>query len=974
MPPCGARRVNGAGRRLKRAGSGRMGKTCRQWAGGCDWRVVTLVLLLVALSAGTARGRNAAVSAPLLSAEERAWLDDNPDKLVLWYNTDFPPVEYADKNGEFAGMGAEVIALLETSLAIRFDKRASSDWNEHLRALESGECAVAPTIVRTEERERFAFFTTPYATVPVVIITADNSVGGLTLDSLAGRRVGVVSGYATERYLSELSQGRFTLHRVKTVVEGLHNLSFRGLDAFVENLAVAAYHIDREGIPNLRVAGRTDYVFAWSIGVSRKYPLLYSALHKALERLPPGEIEEVRRRFISLGPGLSAETRLFLQAGAIFAVLLVAGLALISLLLKRRLDEKVAVLARAQEEVQRSEARFRQIFDNAPFAAVINDFADGRYLDANQAFLASCGITRERLPQLDPRQIHGTGDEERQQVLDTLAREGVVRNREATLHRPDGSRAHMMYSSVLLDIPGRRQVLSMTVDITDRKEMEEALRRSEEKIRSLFAALKDVILIVDRDGRYLEIAPTDATLLYRPPQELLGKTVEDVFPAELARSFKAEVEAVLDRRRTRTFDYPLTIAGREVWFSAIVAPLSDDRVIWIARDITESKQLHGQLLQSQKMEAIGILAGGVAHDFNNMLGAIIGYSELCLASLEEGHPLREKLGRILDAAQRSAGLTRQLLAFARKQAVAPVLLDLNAAVEGTLKMLQRLIGENIDLQWCPQLPSATVKIDPSQLDQLLANLCVNAKDAVGEIGRVTIETGRAVLDKEYCATHAGFRPGDFAVLAVSDNGVGMNSEVLSHIFEPFFTTKGLGRGTGLGLATVYGIVKQNDGFINVYSEPGRGTTIRMYLPRQESPGDRPAARPGDELPLGRGERVLLVEDDPTLLDMTTIMLDQLGYQVLSAAGPGQALTLAAAGEEIDLYLTDVVMPEMNGRELARRLAELRPGCRGVFMSGYTSNVIIHNGVLDDGVFFLQKPFSLQDLALTLHRALGGEAA
>ena len=252
-----------------------MVRTCRQWARGYGWRLVTLVLLfLAALPVDTARGRSAAVSAPLLSAEERAWLDDNPDKLVLWYNTDFPPVEYASNNGEFVGMGAEVIALLEKSLAIRFAKRASSDWNEHLRALESGECAVAPTIVRTEERERFAFFTTPYATVPVVIITADNAVGGVTLDSLTGRRVGVVSGYATERYLSDLSQGRFALHRVKTVAEGLQNLSFHGLDAFVENLAVAAYHIEREGIPNLRVAGRTDFAFAWSIGVSRKYPLL----------------------------------------------------------------------------------------------------------------------------------------------------------------------------------------------------------------------------------------------------------------------------------------------------------------------------------------------------------------------------------------------------------------------------------------------------------------------------------------------------------------------------------------------------------------------------------------------------------------------------------------------------------------------------------------------------------------------------
>ena len=935
-------------------------------------RLPVLALLFVLLFVNSAVAAEPAL--PTLSGEERDWLLANPDKLTLWYNTDFPPIEFADSAGEFVGMGADVIDLVERRLGIRFVKRPSSDWNQHLAALESGECAVAPTIVRTVERERFAAFTTPYATVPVVIITTGDGVGEVSLDSLPGRRVGVVSGYATERYLRDLALGRYDLHPVTTVAEGLESLSFRRIDAFVENLAVAAYHIDRQGIPNLRVAGRTDYVFAWSIGVSRKYPLLFSAIEKALESLAPRELQTLRRRWIALGSGMSAETRRWLAVGGLFGLLLVAGLAASSLLLKRRLNEKVATLRQAQEEMRQSEARFRQIFDNAPFAAVINDFDDGRYLDANQAFLASRGLRREELRSLDPAEVHTTLASERQSLLDALARDGVVRNRETTLTHRDGSRSHIIYSSVLLDLPGQRQVLSMTVDITERKEAEEALRRSEEKIRSLFAALKDVILILDRDGRYLEIAPTDVSLLYRPPKELLGRRLVDIFEPEQAAQFTQEIAEALDEKTSRTFDYPLTIAGKEVWFSAIVAPLAEDRIIWIARDITERKQLQGQLMQSQKMEAIGILAGGVAHDFNNMLGAIIGYTELSLGKLAEGDPLRDNLGRILNAAQRSAGLTRQLLAFARKQPVAPVLLDLNQAVEDTLTMLRRLIGENIDLRWYPEGRPAIVKIDPTQLDQLLANLCVNAKDAIGEVGRITIETGRVVLDESYCRGHAGFHPGDFAILAVSDDGSGMDKEVLAHIFEPFYTTKGLGRGTGLGLATVYGIVKQNHGFINVYSEPGKGTTFRIYLPRQEAQAEERRRGGEEELPLGGGEVVLLVEDDPLLLAMTTLMLEQLGYRPLPASGPREALQRAGQAEQIDLFLSDVVMPEMNGRDLAAQLKQLRPGCRGVFMSGYTSNVIVHNGILDQGLHFLQKPFTLQELAVLLRRVLDDPAA
>jgi two-component system cell cycle sensor histidine kinase/response regulator CckA len=382
------------------------------------------------------------------------------------------------------------------------------------------------------------------------------------------------------------------------------------------------------------------------------------------------------------------------------------------------------------------------------------------------------------------------------------------------------------------------------------------------------------------------------------------------------------------------------------------------------------KALESQLLQAQKIESVGRLAGGVAHDYNNMLSVIIGYAELVLGKMDPVEPMRSDITQILTAAQRSVRINQQLLAFARRQTVAPKVLDLNETVASMLTMLRRLIGEDIDLAWNPRATAWPVKMDPAQIDQILANLCVNARDAIADVGKITIETDRAVFDAAYCADHAGFIPGEYVMLAVSDDGCGMDRATLANIFEPFFTTKGLGRGTGLGLATVYGIVKQNEGFINVYSEQGKGTTFRIYLPRHAGEIDIDRKPDLDEIPMGRGERVLVVEDEASILKLAEKILNGLGYQVLLANSPAEALQLAETHPaDIALLITDVVMPEMNGRELARRMQTLCPALRHLFMSGYTANVIAHRGVLEDGVNFIQKPFSRKELALKVRSAL-----
>ena len=407
-----------------------------------------------------------------------------------------------------------------------------------------------------------------------------------------------------------------------------------------------------------------------------------------------------------------------------------------------------------------------------------------------------------------------------------------------------------------------------------------------------------------------------------------------------------------------------------------------DRLLLCLHDITErlaaeveKDQLEVQLQQAQKMESVGRLAGGVAHDFNNMLGVILGHAELALAAVDAAKPIHADLEEIRQAATRSADLTRQLLAFARKQTITPKVLDLNDTLAGMLTMLKRLIGEDIEFVWMPGADLWPVKMDASQLDQMLANLCVNSRDAIHGTGKITVTTANHTIDAKYCVSHAGVVPGDYVRITVSDSGCGMDPETLGHIFEPFFTTKDVGVGTGLGLATVYGAVKQNGGFIDVCSELGKGTTFTIYLLRHQ--GQRvPVRTPAPAEPVVCGhETILLVEDELSILKLTARMLGKFGYTVLMAGTPGEAVRLAQehAGD-IDLLMTDVVMPEMNGRDLAKNLRALYPELKRLFMSGYTADIIAIHGVVEQGVCFIQKPFTMQELAAKVRNTLDAENA
>jgi PAS domain S-box-containing protein len=517
-------------------------------------------------------------------------------------------------------------------------------------------------------------------------------------------------------------------------------------------------------------------------------------------------------------------------------------------------------------------------------------------------------------------------------------------------------------------------IILYTEVITERKMAEEELRKSEEKFRSLFQNHAAIKLIIDPDNGNILDANKAAASFYGWPLDVLRRmNVAQI--NTLSKERVAEEIAIIRSQESTLREYlhrkaDGNVADVEVFISKVRI---GDKVYHhaIIHDITEKKQLASQLMQAQKMESIGRLAGGVAHDFNNMLGVIIGNAEMALDRVTPSEPLYDDLRDIFFAAKKSAGITRQLLTFARKQTIDPQPLDLNEAVGSMLKMLPRLIGEDIHLSWRPGPGIWPVMADPSQLDQILANLCVNARDAISGVGNVAIRTDNATFDAAYCAEHPGCTTGDFVLLEVNDDGAGIAPEDLNRIFEPFFTTKGPGSGTGLGLATVYGIVKQHKGFINVSSEPGKGTTFTICLPRLAGQAILPGQVREDTIPVGNGETVLIVEDDPSLLRLTKRILAGLNYNVMGAATPGHALSLVNEHKgEIHLLLTDVVLPEMNGRDLAARLWERHPELKVLFMSGYTSDIIARQGILKSDVHLIQKPFAKKDLAVKIQDILG----
>jgi PAS domain S-box-containing protein len=641
----------------------------------------------------------------------------------------------------------------------------------------------------------------------------------------------------------------------------------------------------------------------------------------------------------------------------------------------------VTELKRAYRVLEESEDRYRDLVENSRDLICTHDL-EGCILSLNPWPAHLLGYDRYTLVGMNLRDLLAPENAPAfDEYLKTVRTEGAAKGIMIVQTR-SGQRRVWEYNNTLRTEGVETPIVrGMARDITERKQAEERIRESEETYRNIFQNAQ-VGLYRTRisDGKILESNEQLARMFgYDTREEFIAEYVTSqnyVDPGTRERM----LDEIQKNGGVKDFEVRFYRKDRSIFWARYSARIYSEKgwIEGVAEDITERKQaeeekdkLHAQLMQAQKMESVGRLAGGVAHDFNNKLSIILGYLQMAMGGVAKEDPVYEDLQEVLRAANQSAEIVRQLMAFARKQVIEPKTTCLNDTVESMLKMLRRLIGEEIELGWKPGANLWPVYIDPAQIDQILANLCVNARDSISGVGKVTIETENVTLDERYCANRGGVAPGEYMMLGVSDNGCGMDREILESIFEPFFTTKELGKGTGLGLATVYGIVKQNQGYIDVVSEPGRGACFRIYLPRHHGAAEKEVETSEPSLLRGSGETILVVEDDASLLGLTQVVLSQAEYHVLAAANPMEAMEMFRQHEkEIDLLLADVVLPKMSGVELATEIKKIRPNIKTLFMSGYAKTAELNHEPRKNAVPFLDKPFTPDRLTRTVREALG----
>ncbi len=943
--------------------------------------------------------------------------------IVVGGDHNFPPFEFLDEKGRPSGFAVELTRAIAHEMGMDVQIRLGP-WERTVDALEKGEIDAVEGMFYSPERDRVLAFSPRYLAIHCVgVVRRGSGEPPATLDELAGRDLVVQAGDAVLEVLEE--QGiRARITTVDTQEEVVREVAEGRRECGLLTRVGALHAMEKNGWANLEI-GRSLYSGQYCYAVRQGQDALLAQFADGLRALKDsGEYQRLYDKWLGTyetGPRWH-EVAKYVAYVAV-PLLMVVVLALVwSWSLRRLVVRRTAELARVAREWQAT-------FDAARDAIWLLD-RDHRILRANRTTERIFGRTADEcVGKLCWEIVRGTPEP----CPDCPALRARRSLRRESLELPMGDQWIEVTVDPVLDAAGEYAGAVHAVrDITAHRRQDETVHRLNRVLRAirdvnqlivretsperLILAACDLlvedrsytaalIVLTDEQGRATRYAQTGMDAIFPP---LAAWIEEGRVPPCCAAAANGEGIHIVSAGEPACGPCPLAarcpgvgvICARMVHDSDMLGFLAvsgsaelgvdeEERNLFLevagdlgyalhtiaahaAREAAEAARdaAREQLLQAQKMESVGRLAGGVAHDFNNKLMTILANAQLCQLDLAPEHPVCEYVDEIVETAHRSADLTRQLLAFARKQTVQPTVLDLNGAVPGMMKLLQRLIGENIRLVWKPGASLWPVFMDPSQLDQILANLAVNARDAIGGPGTVTVETANLAVDKAYAARHPEAEPGDYVTLTVSDDGCGMGEEVLGHLFEPFFTTKELGRGTGLGLATVYGIVRQNRGFISVDSEPGKGSTFKVHVPRCLAESGNLDSGMEEEVPAARGETVLLVEDEEPLLRSTSHMLSRLGYRVLAVSSAARALELAAAHPNpVDLLLTDVVMPETNGRELRERLAALQPSLRSVFMSGYTAEIIAHEGVLEKGVHFLQKPFTRLQLGRKLREVL-----
>lgn len=936
-------------------------------------------------------------------------------RIVVGGDADYAPYEFLDGNGRPTGMGVELTRAIAERLGLAVEIRLGK-WSDVRRGLENGEIDLVQGMFYSYARSRSFEFSPPYTVVQHAIATRKDSPPLRDMAALKGKSILVMAGDIMHDVALQHGYGA-QLALVDTQEEALAQLAAGKHDCALVAMLPALNWIRQNKWRNLRLSDEpvfsAEYCYAVRKGNQELLALFGEGLAAVKET---GQYRWIWTMWLGPYETQFLDLRRLVQAAIVILVPLLA-LFLASLLWSRSLKRQVAA--------RTSELTFKNALLNAQSEASLDGIlavsdGNGRILSANKRFVEMWNMSPELIRQglsdtallmaaeqtADPMQFmerarslyadrEATGRDEIElkdgRVFDLYS--GPIRGedgrcfgrvwyfRDITSRKRVGRELEekIAESQRLLEdaAQSRRALLSV---VEDEKAAHDDLRALSSRQDALLSAIPDIIMQEDANGVYTWTNP--AGLDFFGP-DCIGRKNDFFLDGSGGIVIAARPLSSVPGSTVYSESWQRRKDGRKrllAWWRRELKNESGEvtGALSTARDITDQREMEQRLYNTQKIESVGRLAGGMAHDFNNMLLVIIGYVTIALDRLNPADQIHSYLVEIRKAAERSAELTRQLLAFARKQVIAPKVLDLNAIIEAMLKMLRQLIGEEIDLIWLPGEKLWPVKMDPSQVSQVLTNLCINSRDAIQGSGKVTIATQSASFDAGYCAGRPGFEPGDFARLSVSDDGVGMDKETVQKLFEPFFTTKDVGKGTGLGLSTVYGIVKQNRGFIDVQSEPGRGTTFSIYLPRADDGSEQGSQAPFEQEPAPeaarqpppRSETVLLVEDDPAVLNIVSAILKDLGHTVLSAASPAEAIAMVEKNNlKFGLLVSDVIMPGMDGGEMAARLERFCPGFKRLFISGYSPSHIAARIKLSTESHFLAKPFNHKQLTAKLREIL-----
>ena len=915
-----------------------------------------------------------------LTKEERDWLRDHPVIRVA-QDPGWPPIEFADEKGAPIGISNDYLHLLEQRLGIKFKLARGLSWQQAYARLKRWELDMTTSVTTTPERERFWAFTKPYMRIPIVILTHSDVTYVGNMRQLSGKKVAMVDGYAVCDWFPQDFPG-IKIVKVKTTKDGIDLLQTREVFAFVDNMLVIGYYLAQLKMSNLKIAGETPYQNAQSMAVRKDWLPLVGILQKAIDSIGEEEQRRIYNKWVPIHYAHGFDYKLLWQLLAAFGVILT-----VLVVWNRRLSREIRLRKKTEARLSASEQRFRQLFDISPISAGIVD-RNGNLRDLNRKFVDTFGFTDKEAPTLEEWWRRAYPDPEYRRVIKSRLEEYTRRALktgadiepvESRIVGKDGNELTIITSGALLD----DLFLYVFYDITERKQAEQTLRESEEKFHIIFkrAPLMAAISSLD-DDTVLEVNDKLLELSGYKQEEVLGRTAIEL--GWLVGEDRARMMKTL-QEEGRVSGMEITCrdkAGKPIpcLFNCELVSIGDTRrLLALMEDISERKRaenekdrLEAQLHQAQKMEAIGTLAGGVAHDFNNILGAIYGYSELALKAAEDERDNTAELMGILKAAQRAKGLVSQILTFSRKVEVELEPLDLNRQMESAVAMLGRTLSKMIRIETKLAGDLRPVKANATQMEQIIFNLATNAQDAMPEGGVLTIETQQLDLDEEYCKQYLGLSPGLYVLLQVSDTGQGMDESTREHIFEPFYTTKALGKGTGLGLSTVYGIIKNHGGHISCYSELGLGATFKIFLPTvgddiRES--EKTEQWSTDDLK-GAG-RVLLVDDEEALRELGASTLARAGYSVETAASGEEALlAVEGADQDFDLIIMDLGMPGMGGFKALEAILKLRPTAKVIIASGYAATGQVKTLLESGAAGYVAKPFRSVDILTTAKTIIG----